>query len=164
MTVRLALYKGNGGPANAAIRWWTGSTYSHCELVIDGVSYSSSLMDGGVRGKVIEFKSAHWDFIELPWADPQRVLDYFAATDADRYGLAGLLVNQVFNRNQRTPHAQFCSEWCARALGIPSGSVYNPATLGELCAWLGDKSPALQTSPGYRGPSVAQVHPASAAG
>jgi len=156
MTVQLALYKGKGQIGNALIRWWTSSEYSHCELVIDGVSYSSSLMDGGVRGKIIQFKPEHWDFVDLPWADADAVMDYFVATDADRYGLAGLLVNQVFNRNQRTPHAQFCSEWCARALGMPAGSIYNPATLGELATWLGDKSPALQTSPGYRGPSVAQ--------
>jgi hypothetical protein len=54
MTVKLALYKGRGGIANAVIRWWTGSIYSHCELVVDGLCYSSSVMDKGVRRKQID--------------------------------------------------------------------------------------------------------------
>lgn len=34
MTVKLALYKGQGQLGNAVIRWWTRSEYSHCELVV----------------------------------------------------------------------------------------------------------------------------------
>lgn len=33
MVAQLALYKGKGKIGNAFIRWWTGSQYSHCELV-----------------------------------------------------------------------------------------------------------------------------------
>ena len=50
MSVQLALYKGRGTLFNALIRWWTRSPYSHCELVINGTCYSSSIRDGGVRG------------------------------------------------------------------------------------------------------------------
>lgn len=136
MSVRLALYKGRGTAFNAAIRWWTGSIYSHCELVVDGASYSSSLMDGGVRAKIITFDPERWDFIDLPWADSDSIVEYFYQTEKDRYNIAGLLASQVLNRNQAFRHAQFCSEWCANALGVPAASSYSPATLGGLCGWV----------------------------
>lgn len=141
--VKLALYKGKGQLGNAAIRWWTGSPYSHCELVVDGWCYSSSVMDKGVRRKrvgpgadEISLGADHWDQIELPWADGAAIVRYFEATDSDVYGWPSLIASQVFNRNRPTEHAAFCSEWCARALSLPAASIYNPGTLGELCSWL----------------------------
>lgn len=68
--VQLALYK---GPANGlmnrvaafAIRAWTWSRWSHAELVINGVCWSSSARDGGVRCKRIDLDSGHWDVLDL---------------------------------------------------------------------------------------------------
>lgn len=143
MTVTLAMYKGYGGLGNAIIRAWTRSPYSHCELVIDGWCYSSSVMDKGVRRKrvgqsPVEISlGAHWDLIALPWADAAAILRYFDATDSDTYGWPSLIASQVFNRNRHTAHAQFCSEWCAAALGLPSPSSYSPATLGNMCGFVG---------------------------
>lgn len=135
MTVKLAMYKGEGTFVNQFIRWWTGSIYSHCELVVGEVCYSSSLMDGGVRGKVINLGSGNWDLIELPWASGSEVVDYFKKTDHQKYGLTSLVINQLFNRNV-LGEAPFCSEWCAAAVGLPNPSPYSPATLGQLCQWL----------------------------
>ncbi len=98
MPVQLALYKGQGQFGNAAIRWWTGSPYSHCELVVDGWCYSSSVMDKGVRRKrvgpgadEISLGEDHWDRIELPWADSAAIVRYFEATDSDVYGWPSLI-------------------------------------------------------------------------
>ena len=41
--VSLALYVGKGKIGNWVIRKWTGSQESHCELVVDGLAYSSSI-------------------------------------------------------------------------------------------------------------------------
>lgn len=139
MSVQLALYKGKGQIGNALIRLWTGSEYSHCELVVDGNCYSSSVMDKGVRRKRIDLNSGHWDLIELPWASPDDVRRYFAATDSHRYGWPSLIASQLLNRNQVFKGAQFCSEWCAAAVGMPSPASYSPASLGELCGWLVQK-------------------------
>lgn len=136
MTVQLAMYKGPGHAFNALIRWWTGSDYSHCELVVGGICYSSSLMDGGVRGKVIDLDSGNWDRIDLPWADADSVIEHFERTDHVKYGLTSLAINQLFNRNRHNDGAQFCSEWCAAALGLPSPSIYSPATLMDLCGYI----------------------------
>lgn len=143
MTVQFALYKGRGRIGNAVIRWWTGSIYSHCELVVDGWCYSSSVMDKGVRRKRVgpgtdEISlGEHWDLIDLPWADGAAIVRYFHATDGDVYGWPSLIASQVLNRNRPTEHAAFCSEWCIRTLELPNPSIYNPATAGALCRWIG---------------------------
>lgn len=133
--VRLALYKGRGQIGNAAVRWWTSSQYSHCELVVDGWCYSSSVMDKGVRRKLIDLSDGKWDLVDLPWADPERVREYFATSDPNAYGWASLITSQLLNLGLSVPGQEFCSEWCAAALGIPSPSIYNPKTLGLICAW-----------------------------
>lgn len=134
--VQLAMYKGRGQIGNAFIRWWTGSQYSHCELVADGWCYSSSVMDKGVRRKLIDIKPDHWDVIELLWTDSERVRDYFAQTDDDTYGWLGLIRSQLFNRSRAQRNAQFCSEWCANALGLPNAPSYSPASLGRLAGYI----------------------------
>lgn len=133
--VQLALYKGKGLIGNALIRWWTRSPYSHCELVVDGVAYSSSLMDKGVRAKRIDFKPEHWDMLELPESMRQKVLDYYEATKGQRYSWLDLIRSQIFNGNADEEGAAFCSEWCAAAIRLPNPVTYSPRTLGELVRW-----------------------------
>jgi hypothetical protein len=132
MTVQLALYIGKGNWFNALIRFWTSSPYSHCELVVDGMCYSSSQMDGGVRAKRIDLGSKHWELVPIPWADPQRILDYYDATRHQSYGYLDLLRSQFFNRAKDHKSSAFCSEWCAAALGLPNPTIYSPHTLGEF--------------------------------
>lgn len=144
MTVQLALYKGKGQIGNAFIRLWTGSIYSHCELVVDGWCYSSSVMDKGVRRKPIGDGEGHislapdkWDFVPLPWVDAQAVVEYFEVTDHHRYGWPSLILSQFLNLNRPVKGAQFCSEWCAAAAELPAPTTLNPRTLGEWCKYIG---------------------------
>lgn len=137
MTVRLALYKAKGEIGNALIRWWTRSPYSHCELLLeDGYAYSSSIRDGGVRRKIIDLDSGHWDVIDIPWADNKKIYNYYLLSMHDKYGWLDLLHSQVFNTALDQPRAAFCSEWCAAALGLPSPTLYSPATLDKLVRYL----------------------------
>lgn len=137
--MKLALYKAKGKIGNAFIRWWTNSQYSHCELVIDGLCYSSSVQDNGVRRKAIDLDPEKWDLIELPWADTEKAKRYFEASDEFKYGWLSLLSSQLFNRNRSNKNSQFCSEWCANALGLTNSSSYSPRTLGNMCLWLNGK-------------------------
>lgn len=134
--VRLAFYKGAGTVGNALVRTWTRSRYSHCELVIDGMCYSSSVRDGGVRAKRIDLDSGHWDIVDLPWADKAAALEYWALTKSQPYDWWGLIGSQVLNRRSDWGGAAFCSEWCAAALGIPSPEIYSPGTLAGLVKFL----------------------------
>lgn len=138
MIVLLALRKNDTRIGARLIHWWTSSIYSHCELVVDGVCYSSSIMDKGVRGKVIDIDPDKWDVIDLPWADAADVLEYFKATDSNSYGWFSMIFSQLFNRNQADSDSQFCSEWCASAIGLPNPSTYSPKTLVDTCLWLLD--------------------------
>lgn len=140
MPPRLALYKGKGNFANAVIRQWTRSEYSHCELVVAGQSYSSSMQDGGVRAKKIDFGNGNWDLIEIPWASNYRILDHFEATKWQTYGWWDLLNSQFLNRAYDAKRSAFCSEWCAAALGIPNPTLYSPGTLGSLIVHLNESS------------------------
>ena len=111
MKVQLALYKGKGLIGNALIRWWTGSQYSHCELVVDGICYSSSLMDKGVRKKVIDLKPENWDLVDLPSYLAPEVLEYFERTKGQKYGWLDLIRSQIFNTASDEEGTSFCSEW-----------------------------------------------------
>lgn len=135
--IQIALYKGQGEAGNALVRWWKRSPYSHCELVIAGVCYSSSVKDKGVRRKTIDLDPEKWDLIDLPWADGEQALAYFATTKGQPYSWASLIWAQVFGREYDEPKAAFCSEWCAAALGLPTPAIHSPESLGRLCEFIG---------------------------
>ena len=85
------------------IRWWTGSQYSHCELVINGTCYSSSIRDGGVRGKVMALPADTWDVIDLPWADEYAAQQWFDQHACDKYGWRDLLLCLTARHAPRWP-------------------------------------------------------------
>lgn len=132
MSVQLALYKARGTLFNRLIRWWTKSEYSHCEIVIYGRCYSSSIRDKGVRDKLITLDPDHWDVIDLPWADPVVALMWFALHQGDPYGFRDLVLSQMLNIRQ-DGRGVFCSEACAAMLGLPNPTSYSPKTLVDLC-------------------------------
>ena len=135
MSVKLAMYKAKGNWLNSLICWWTGSQYSHCELVINGTCYSSSIRDGGVRGKVMALPADKWDVIDVPWADEYAAQQWFDAHANDRYGFADLLLCQLFGM-RRDSRGVFCSEACAAALGLPDPTRFSPGELATFCDYI----------------------------
>jgi len=93
MTIQLALYKGPPRDdwahtlSHYGIRVWTWSKWSHAELVIDGVCWSSSARDGGVRHKKIDLASGRWDVFELDLSDDEiaRALAWFVKNNGKGY-------------------------------------------------------------------------------
>ena len=137
MKIQLALRKNDTRIGARFIQWWSQSIYSHCELVIAGTCYSSSIMDKGVRAKIIDLEPDKWDVIDLAWADAATALEYFRKTDSNTYGWLSLLGSQLFNRNQTDIGSQLCSEWCANAIGLPNAATYSPKTLADTCRYMG---------------------------
>lgn len=138
----LALYKrvkpvtGLDGLGAWIIRAWTGSPYSHAEIVIGRWWFSSSIQDGGmVRSKRIEYNPEHWDIIPLPWADAREIYNYFLRTEGQPYGWFDLFLQQFF-RIHIDGRGFLCSGWCAAALGLPEHDSYYPGGLGSLCRWI----------------------------
>lgn len=131
--IYLALYKGKGTLFNRLIRLWTGSKYSHCELVMpDGRWLSASAMDGGVRAKRIQLNIEHWDLLPLPWAERHTIEWLYQQHKGMGYDWAGIFFSQLLASGLHSRRRWFCSEFCAAALGLASPHRYSPALLGEV--------------------------------
>lgn len=133
--MKLAFYKGPhagfAGLFDRAVRWWTRGPYSHVELVLsDGVCWSSSARDGGVRSKVIDLDPAKWDLVEVDgnelaarwWFEIHRGKKY------DYLGLFGFVWRTVRSPNSRW----FCSEAVAASLGFTQSWRFDPNTLAVV--------------------------------
>jgi hypothetical protein len=137
-TVYLAMYK---GPADnylhkithivtccvLSLRELKLCKYSHAELVIDSVCYSSSPRDSGVRSKVIDIYSGKWDLfsIEINKESAIEVFNYNKGKSYDWLGAVkwGLpLLNQ--NKNK-----YYCFEIIAEMLGLDTPSKCLPSDL-----------------------------------
>lgn len=108
--MQIAFYRAPDNIYDWLIRFWTGpylllpARYSHCELVFsDGICISASPREGGVRAKRIELDSASWDLMDIQ-ATPEE--EAFIRWWAESH--LGLGV--------QSPEAEYCSEFCARAL------------------------------------------------
>lgn len=77
-----------------------------------------------------------WDVVELPWADPASCQAWFNEHAHDKYGFADLILCQLFGM-RRDAHGVFCSEACAAAIGLPDPTGFSPASLRDLCRYIG---------------------------
>ncbi len=131
--IYLAAYKGKTRFFDRFIQFWTNSKYSHCELVVNGVCYSSSYLDGGVRAKSINYNdSAKWDLYVVEWADADTILGYYERTKEYKYSVFDLIFTQLFKSVLDDTNAMYCSAWCAGALGLSKPNLYNPDDLISL--------------------------------
>lgn len=138
----VALYK---GPApglqkisHGLICWKTKRPHSHCEIVLsDGLCYSSSSRDSGVRRKEIDIESGKWDLIDIE-GDEDYVKYFFELTKGNGYDYAGV-ARYVFPSLPNITHLWYCSEWCASALRLKEVDI-SPGDFGLRVL----ASPALQ--------------------
>lgn len=108
----------------------TLSKYSHAELVIDRVCYTSSVRDGGVRAKVIDLTDGHWDVREVSevWDNKEVALQWFKEHDGLPYDWWGI-VRFVLPFVKQKDGEWFCSEAVAAALGHPHPEEFAPSDL-----------------------------------
>ena len=142
----IAFYKATGTWIDRLICWWTKGPFSHCELVVNGLSMTSSMRDGGVRGKRIDFSETSWTLIPVKWADTSFIQAYFMITLGEEYSVRSLILDQIINSQTTDEKASFCSEWCATALQIPSPCIYSPNTLHKLVTMLNSISDSSTAS------------------
>jgi len=130
--MKAAFYKGRGRVFNRLTSWWTRGPYSHMELVLDdGISISSSFMDGGVRFKRIDYSNvANWDFIELG-PEPDGIRAAIDPTLDSEYDIRGLL-GFVLRRIGDDRHKLFCSEACMQYLGYDETWRFCPNTAAAI--------------------------------
>lgn len=112
--MKVAFYKAPGTIWDKLIRWWTWGPYSHTELVFsDGMWFSSSPRDGGVRFKQIIACSNSWDFVTV--STNEQIVRNWCNQQSGAYDWFGVL-RFVFPFLHPSPHHWFCSEICLTAL------------------------------------------------
>lgn len=128
MIAQLAFYKGKGDLTDKAIRLWTDSKYSHVELIIDGIWYSTSPRDLCVRAKRIVANAEHWDFVDVE-IDRLSVEALYTNTKGAKYDWLGIILSQFLPLDIHSRKRWFCSEWCCEALKIKDSNKYSPGSL-----------------------------------
>lgn len=125
---KLWFYKDKGTFLDRAIRFRTNSKYSHVELELDGLSYSASPLDGGVRIKRINFDESRWDCLEC-LVDEVHVKDLYNNTKDNGYDFIGVVFAQGLNIGWESKDKYFCSEWVAEALELSEPYTFSPGDL-----------------------------------
>ena len=116
------------GLYNRLTRWIDRGPYSHCELIFsDGLSASSSCIDGGVRFKRIEFDADHWEIIEVG-GDEAAARAWFEMHNGAPYDFMGT-ARFVFGFLSNSAGKWFCSEAVAAALGLREAWRFGPCGL-----------------------------------
>lgn len=136
--VQLALYRGPAADwlhqvSHYAIRAWTWSRWSHAELVIDGVCWSASSRDSGVRSKVINLSSGRWDVIDLDLSDSTavRALAWYQQHDGAGYDYLGI-ARFVAPFLGHSRNRWLCFESVGAALDL---AAQHKLTANDLYAW-----------------------------
>ena len=115
--MKIAFYIGKGKYQDKFVRAWTKSKFSHCELIINDISYSSSPRDGGTRKKQIDYDSQNWLIFNLKDTfDINVALRFLNEKLGKKYDNLGIIFSQVFNLDKQDKNKYFCSELIAECL------------------------------------------------
>ena len=127
--IKIAFYKGKAGILHKIIRWWTGSQYSHAELILpDGITWISisPFLSSRVsrRVRMIVDNPDEWDYLsfKLNWREPVRKYQikqlekFIAGTEGCKYDWGGMLMSQFLPYLVKRRDKWYCSEWIAHAL------------------------------------------------
>lgn len=128
--IKVAFFKAKDSWVDTAIRLWTRSPYSHCEIILpSGLRITSSGLRGGVCLNNEPIKPWQWDVISLPGVAPGQILAFWEETHLDPYDWFGLFFSQLLPLGLESSKGWTCSEWCAAALGAHRPSQYSPGDL-----------------------------------
>lgn len=142
----LALYKGPTDDIIHSISHWVTCivlsireikwcNYSHTEIFINGVAYSSSVRDGGVRSKSIDMFSGKWDYIYignyLEKAGEDKALEIFNKKKGKPYDWFGALgFGLPFLKQNK--EKDYCFEINAEMLGLQNPNKWTPLKFIKL--------------------------------
>ena len=124
MDIVVAFYKGySKNPIDKFKQWvtksWTFGSYSHCEIIINGMWYGALAGgDGRVAKRVIEPIKADWDYITIQMnnVDVAWLESFLVSKIGLKYDWKGLFLGQVFRFSCHNKDEYFCSEYVAESL------------------------------------------------
>ena len=139
-TIKIAFYSCKKGWRNKVIRWWTGSSIVHAELVLpDGSMIGISPDDSSrVRRKIEDFESqcAGWSFLEIEVTESQLnlLLCFFEMTHGMKYDWLGMILSHLTPFYVKHDKKWYCSQWIACALTYAGVHplFYNKINPGKL--------------------------------
>ena len=107
------------------------SVFSHVELEINNICYSSSNRDGGIRSKQIDTSNAQkWLSFDLKKdIEANRCLLYFESVRGQKYDWLNIFCTQLIKLNIQSDNKQICSEFVANCLGLENAYKYSPESL-----------------------------------
>ncbi len=107
------------------------SVFSHVELEINNICYSSSNRDGGIRSKQIDTSNAQkWLSFDLKKdIEANRCLLYFESVRGQKYDWLNILLTQLIKLDIQSDNKQICSEFVANCLGLENAHKYSPESL-----------------------------------
>lgn len=128
--IKIHFYKARNGKIRDKIVGLV-SVFSHVELEINGVCYSASNRDGGVRSKVIDTSNAQkWLSFDLKKdIDENICLLYFESVRGQKYDWLNILLTQLIKLDIQSDNKQICSEFVANCLGLENAHKYSPESL-----------------------------------
>lgn len=130
--VILAFRKNDFSIMSRLIKWYTKSSYSHCEIIIMNHWISSSVEYGGVKVNKLRPLSDSWEYLKIE-VQPEltaKALGFAFKQEGSSYDYFGVLFNQFLKINKfKMGNKWFCSEICARLLKElqePNAKKMNP--------------------------------------
>jgi len=137
--IQVAFYKGGKKSwHHRFIKWWTKSSYSHAELVLnDGelwVSISPFLYSKVTTRIKVDCDLNDWDFIDfkINESQMQSLKEFIAETTGDGYDWPGMLLSQVLPCIIKSRGRWYCSSWIAHALSHSSVISFRKAGIYEI--------------------------------
>ena len=128
--IKIHFYKARNGKIRDKIVGLV-SVFSHVELEINGVCYSSSNRDKGVRSKVIDTSNAQkWLSFDLKKdIDENICLLYFESVRGQKYDWLNILLTQLIKLDIQSDNKQICSEFVGNCLQLDNAYKYSPEAL-----------------------------------
>lgn len=122
-TIKVAFFKGStDSRLHRFVRWWTKSTYSHAEIVLDEgktwISISPFLFSKIQKRTEVVEPECDWDFLEIPVSKCQLAAleDFIEETMGDGYDWFGMISSQLLPLIIKGKRKWYCSQWIAHAL------------------------------------------------
>lgn len=139
MRVKLALHKGQKHNLPflivhvlicivLSIRYLKICKYSHSELIIDGICYSSMAGGGGVRAAVLNMDRDEWDIFDCPNVDADAALARFEKIKGQGYDWLGA-VSWAIPFAKHRPTRYSCFETDATMLEMENAHRQGPFEL-----------------------------------
>ena len=138
-TIRVAFYKGPRNWRTGIVSWWTGSIYTHVELVLPSGDCIGITPEGTAGIRLLRnppLPETEWDFIDLQVTREQltKIVGFFTHTHGQKYDWTGMIVSHLTPFYVKHDRKWYCSQWIACALTISDvfSFMYNKINPGKL--------------------------------